>query len=139
MYILVNIFLNLLICPPEIQNQVYAIRVGYSRVGKGNLVLRHCVSHFPSKFSRLSGLSGRAQRHALSVLERWNENIKYFMIGNRTHNLPHLWSMCVCATAGLWRKVLFAYKLMDTVQFVPKYCVITGYILILYGENKIIW
>ena len=78
-------------------NQLY---LEHSRVGTGNLVLRHSVLHFspPNSTPRF-----------VSTPERRNENIslnKYFISssGHRTHNqlIYSRHTLCPCATTGLW-------------------------------------
>ena len=49
----------------------------YSRVGKGNLVLKHFVPHFLPNLSKHCALSGGIHAGLMSlVLEYRNENIK---------------------------------------------------------------
>ena len=48
----------------------------HSRVGRGNLVLKHSVPHFLLNFSKHCVLSGRTQRRAFALLPEWkNEKI----------------------------------------------------------------
>ena len=60
----------------------------HSREGKGNLLLRHSVTHIPPNSEGGGGIQGR--RFA-STTKRINENINLnISCGDRTHNQSHL-------------------------------------------------
>ena len=71
-------------------NQIsFTLYPAHSRVGRGNLVLKHSIPHFYAEFWRHWVLSGGTQRHALPRHQCEEMKInKYFISssGDRTHN-----------------------------------------------------
>ena len=74
-------------------NQLHSFTLypAHSRVGSGNIVIRHSAPHFPSNFSRHYALSGGTQRRTFALVpDRRNENIKKSSFissrRDRTHN-----------------------------------------------------
>ena len=69
----------------------FALYPAHCRVGRGNLVLNHSISHFPPKCGSILLTGGTQRRAFASTLERRNRNLnlnKNFMSssGDRTHN-----------------------------------------------------